>query len=69
MEWLSGVLDLTNPDANIWFNNRLDHLVTEYDVGGFKFDVGDARYYADSVVSRNSATPNDHTKLFGQIGL
>lgn len=65
----SGVLDLTNPDAKKWFNDRLDYLVTEYGVDGFKFDAGDARYYADSVVSRNPATPNDHTKLFGEIGL
>ncbi len=65
----SGVLDLTNPDARTWFSGQLDHLVTGYGVDGFKFDAGDARYYADTVVSRNPAIPNDHTKLFGQTGL
>ena len=63
------MLDLTNPDARKWFNDRLDYLVAEYGVDGFKFDAGDARYYADSVVLSHPATPNDHTKLFGEVGL
>jgi alpha-glucosidase (family GH31 glycosyl hydrolase) len=65
----SGLLDLTNPDAQAWFNGRLDYLVTEYGVDGFKLDAGDGQFYRDSLTSRNPATPNDHTMLFGKVGL
>ena len=65
----SGLLDLTNPKAQKWFNDRLDFLVTEYGVDGFKLDAGDGQFYKDNLVSKNPATPNDHTMLFGKVGL
>jgi alpha-glucosidase (family GH31 glycosyl hydrolase) len=65
----SGLLDLTNPDAMKWFNDQLDFLVKEYGVDGFKLDAGDGQFYKDNLVSRNPATPNDHTMLFGKVGL
>ena len=65
----SGLLDLTNPQAQKWFNDRLDYLVSEYGVDGFKLDAGDGQFYKDNLVSKNPATPNDHTMLFGKVGL
>ena len=65
----SALLDLTNPETQTWFHQQLDHLTNEYGVDGFKLDAGDAKYYGDSLVSRHPATPNDHTMLFGKIGL
>jgi alpha-glucosidase (family GH31 glycosyl hydrolase) len=65
----SGVLDLTNTATQKWFNDRLDHLVNDYGVDGFKLDAGDAQFYKDNLVSKNPATPNDHTMLFGKVGL
>ena len=38
----SALLDLTNPDARTWFNDRPNHLVTNYGVDGFKFDADDS---------------------------
>jgi alpha-glucosidase len=39
-------------------------------VDGFKFDAGDARFYADGVVSwQRDITPNDHTRFFAEFGL
>jgi alpha-glucosidase (family GH31 glycosyl hydrolase) len=39
-------------------------------VDGFKFDAGDARFYADGAVSfRPGVIPNDHTTLFAEVGL
>ncbi len=65
----SALLDLTNPKTQQWFNDRLDYLVKEYGVDGYKLDAGDGQFYRDSLVSRNPATPNDHTMLFGKVGL
>ncbi len=65
----SGLLDLTNPKTQKWFNDRLDHLVNDYGVDGFKLDAGDGQFYKDNLVSKNPATPNDHTMLFGKVGL
>jgi alpha-glucosidase len=66
----SAVLDLSNPKAMRWFKDRLDHLVDEYGVDGFKFDAGDARFYRDGVVSFKPDTiPNDQTMYFAEVGL
>jgi alpha-glucosidase len=72
IRWWNGAsacLDLSNPKAQKWFKERLDYLVNEYGVDGFKFDAGDARFYADGIVSFNVKTPNDHTALFAGLGL
>jgi len=72
IRWWNGAsasLDLSNPKAQKWFKERLDHLVNEYGVDGFKFDAGDARFYIDDVVSFNVKTPNDHTSFFAELGL
>ncbi len=66
----SAVLDLSNPRTMAWMKERLDHLVEEYGVDGFKFDAGDARFYTDGVVSyQQDITPNDHTQFFAELGL
>ncbi|MDB4265536.1 glycoside hydrolase family 31 protein, partial [bacterium] len=73
IRWWNGAsacLDLSNPKAREWFKARLDHLVAEYGVDGFKFDAGDAGFYSNDVTSFNpEAGPNDHTAYFAEIGL
>ena len=72
LRWWNGAsacLDLSNPKAQKWFKERLDHLVDEYGVDGFKFDAGDARFYIGGIVSFNAKTPNDHTTYFAELGL
>lgn len=72
IRWWNGAsacLDLSNPKAKKWFKDRLDHLVNEYGIDGFKFDAGDADFYVNDVVSYKSAIPNDHTAFFAEIGL
>jgi len=73
IRWWNGAsacLDLSNPKAMKWFQDRLDYLVTEYGVDGFKFDAGDAGFYTDGVVSfKRDAIPNDHTTFFAEVGL
>jgi len=72
IRWWNGAsscLDLSNPKTQKWFKERLDYLVNEYGVDGFKFDAGDAGFYVNNVVSFNEASPNDHTTFFAEIGL
>jgi len=72
IRWWNGAsacLDLSNPKAQKWFKERLDYLVTEYGVDGFKFDAGDAPFYLNNVVSMNAKIPNDHTTFFAELGL
>jgi alpha-glucosidase (family GH31 glycosyl hydrolase) len=64
----SALLDFTNPKAGDWFRSRLDHLVSTYDVDGFKFDGGDCSFY-QGVTSSQRVLPNSHTALYGKIGL
>ena len=71
IRWWNGAsacLDLSNPKAQSWFKETLNHLVNEYGVDGFKFDAGDAHFYTD-VVSFNAKIPNDQTTFFAKLGL
>jgi alpha-glucosidase len=65
----SAVLDFTNPKAKDWFTDRLDYMMKTYHLDGFKFDAGDADFYPPHAVSFSQATPNDHSRLWGEIGL
>ena len=65
----SACVDLSNPEGQKWFKGRLDHLVNEYKVDGFKFDAGDAAFYTNDVFSYDVKTPNDHTTYFAKLGL
>ncbi len=72
LRWWNGasaVVDLTNPKGYEWFKGRLDYLVNEYGVDGFKFDAGDAAFYTGDIVSFNARIPNDHTTKFAELGL
>ncbi|PWD99492.1 glycoside hydrolase family 31 protein [Marinilabilia rubra] len=72
IRWWNGAsacLDLSNPKAKEWFKGRLDYLVEEYGVDGFKFDAGDAQFYKNGIVSFNESSPNDHTRYFAELGL
>ena len=72
IEWWNGhsaVLDLTNPAALKWYQGRLDHMVKTYHLDGFKFDAGDAEFYPPDAVSYKPSTPNDQSRLWGEIGL
>jgi alpha-glucosidase len=72
IEWWNGhsaVLDFTNPDAKKWYQGRLDHMVNTYHLDGFKFDAGDADFYPATGLSFKKVTPNEHSRLWGEIGL
>ncbi|MGY3054081.1 alpha-glucosidase (family GH31 glycosyl hydrolase) [Pedobacter sp. UYEF25] len=71
IRWWNGAsacLDLSNPQAEKWFKGKLDYLQTAYNVDGFKFDAGDARFYSN-VSSFIPGVPNDQTTNFAKIGL
>ena len=73
IRWWNGAsacLDLSNPKAQAKYKQKLDYLVKEYGVDGFKFDAGDADFYTGGVVSwQRDITPNDHTRFFAEFGL
>jgi alpha-glucosidase (family GH31 glycosyl hydrolase) len=72
IRWWNGAsasVDLTNPEGFAWFQGRLDYLVKEYGVDGFKFDAGDADFYTGDIISFNAPNPNEHTTKFAELGL
>jgi alpha-glucosidase (family GH31 glycosyl hydrolase) len=72
IEWWNGnsaVFDFTNPDAQKWYQGRLNYMVTTYHLDGFKFDAGDADFYPADAVSFKPASPNEQSRLWGEIGL
>ena len=72
IQWWNGIsalLDFSNPAAVDWFNMQLDFLVTEYGVDGFKLDAGDMNFYPKTALSKEDITPNEHCRLYAEIGL
>jgi alpha-glucosidase (family GH31 glycosyl hydrolase) len=73
VRWWNGAsacLDLSNPSSMKWFQERLDHLVKEYGVDGFKFDAGDAGFYTGGLASfKPDLIPNDHTSFFAEVAM
>lgn len=72
VSWWNGhsyVLDLSNPWAEKWFRAQLDRLVNDYGVDGFKFDAGDAKYYAVPSFSKGGISPTAQSERFARIGL
>jgi alpha-glucosidase len=66
----SACLDLTNPDAVQWLKGKLDRLQKEYGIDGFKLDAGDAPFYnSRNLVAFKNILPNEHSSLWGEIGL
>jgi alpha-glucosidase len=65
----SGLLDLTNPKAFEWFKSQLNILTNEYGVDGFKLDAGDFEFYENINSYKPDATPQEHSELYGKIGL
>ena len=72
IRWWNGVsalLDFSNPTAVEWFNEQLNRLTNEYHIDGFKFDVGDTRFYPENTLSKKGFTPNEHCESYTQFGL
>jgi alpha-glucosidase len=72
IQWWNGIsalLDFTNPVAINWFNEQLDFLVETYGVDGFKLDAGDMNFYPDNALSKQTISPNEHCRLYAEIGL
>jgi alpha-glucosidase len=44
-------------------------LIDEYGIDGFKLDAGDFEYYKDVHSFKPDAKPEEHSELFGKIGL
>ncbi len=65
----SALLDLTNPKAAEWFKSQLNRLTNDYGVDGFKLDAGDFEYYENINSFKKDATPQEHSELYGKIGL
>jgi len=65
----SAVMDFTNPEAKKWFTGRLQYMLRSYHIDGFKMDAGDADFYPVNAISFSKATPNEHSRLWGEIGL
>ncbi len=65
----SAMLDLSNPEANAWFTGELARLKTDYGVDGFKLDAGDTPFYRAEYLAHRKLDPNEHARLFGEIGL
>lgn len=65
IEWWQGagyLLDVTHPEALAWQQERLDKFRQQYQLDGYKFDAGEAKFVpADGVFHQALASPNEYT--------
>ncbi len=59
-----GLLDASNPSALEWFRLRLERLMEETGLDGFKFDAGEAAFYPADALSAESILPNEFTQRY-----
>ena len=70
-KWWSGtscVMDLTNPACAAWFHEKLKYAMDTYGVDGFKFDAGDAYFYADDDAIYQPMSAREQTAAFNAFG-
>jgi alpha-glucosidase (family GH31 glycosyl hydrolase) len=70
-EWWNGtaaLVDLSNPEARLWFLGFMENLRKKYGVDGFKLDAGDAEYLEKPFISYGSITANEYADLFAGLG-
>ena len=63
----SALLDMTNPKTRLWLKERLELLMKNYGVDGFKFDAGDPVYYSEDDVTFAPVSPNGQSKLWAEF--
>ncbi|WP_455616988.1 glycoside hydrolase family 31 protein [Eisenbergiella sp.] len=64
----SAVLDLTNPDCDAWFSQRLHGIMDDYGVDGFKFDGGDPYMYREEDMVFQPSSPWEQTRTYCMLG-
>ena len=63
----SAVLDLTNPNARKYFEDKLNGLMDKYGIDGFKFDAGDFYFYRDDDKSYTGASAQEQAQAFAEF--
>ena len=69
-DWWQGrgaLIDVSNPDALVWFQDRLERLQKETGLDGYKFDAGEAAFYPSNAQSTIPMQPNDYTHHYIQF--
>lgn len=72
IKWWNGYstsLDLTNPGAREWFDEKLKGCMGKYGVDGFKFDAGSMSYYSTDDMVYVKELPQEQAKEFSCFGM
>ncbi|MBQ4268907.1 MAG: glycoside hydrolase [Clostridia bacterium] len=70
-EWWDGIsalLDITNPEAVQWLEERNEKLLA-LGVDGFKLDAGDVEYYRDDDITFGGVPARGQCKAWAEFGL
>jgi alpha-glucosidase (family GH31 glycosyl hydrolase) len=62
-------LDTTNPAAVAWLRDKLDSLILDIRVDGFKFDAGDFGAFRNTDICFQPTHANGHCEAWAKIGL
>ncbi|MFI1163402.1 glycoside hydrolase family 31 protein [Streptomyces sp. NPDC020801] len=60
----AGIVDLANPDARAWYQNRLKTLMSTYGVDGLKFDT---RFFDERCAPYAGHQPTDYQRLGAEL--
>lgn len=63
----SAILDMSNPETQLWMKIQLDNLINNFGVDGFKFDAGDASFYYDDDITFGNVDANEQSYLWAKF--
>lgn len=69
--WWNGyseMIDFTNEKAVLWFKNKLNSLMREYGVDGFKFDAGDIDQFGENFTCSKQISGLEYSEIWAQLG-
>ena len=72
VEWWNGfsvVLDFSNPATEPWLKEKLQPLIDDYGIDGFKLDAGDPMFYEEDDITFAPTTPNKQCEAWARFGL
>lgn len=61
---VAGIVDLANPEAFEWYENKLKALMEQYGIDGFKFDT---RFFDEKCAPREGFEPQDYLELGAEL--
>jgi myogenesis-regulating glycosidase len=64
---IGAVIDVTNPDAVVWYTDRLRQFQHQYGIDSFKFDAGEVGFLPQRRRMKSGSKSNDFSTSYAKM--